>query len=611
MPLMISRGRRTAAAGIALAAGAAVTVSLATPSAAAPAAPAAGSPAIGSHASAGASAPTHVIVIGRHGALPTVAADVAHLGGRVTVRLPIIDGVAATVPGRALAALRRAAGVRSVSRDARGHLMGINQTLGYDTAKDDGSMQLIEQTIHAQDAWKKGYTGKGVDVALIDSGVSPVDGLNNGNVVNGPDLSFDSQYPNLTDLDGFGHGTHLASIIAGRDFSGSPAQYASNNSQYLGVAPDARIISLKVASADGSADVSQVIAALNWVDEHAQSNGLNIRVVNLSFGTESTQPYTIDPLAYAAEQAWRHGVVVVVSGGNDGTSRPTLTDPAYDPNLLAVGASDPNGDAGPANDRVAGFSSVGSASRSVDVVAPGVHVLGLRDPGSYVDQNNPGAVVGTRFIRGSGTSQAAAVVSGAVALLAQRYPNATPDQLRAMLMATAMHLKGAGQSDGSGEINVDAAIAKGPLDGGVLKLLTLLSNPAAATGSGSLDAARGGVDVVDDQGNGLTGEQDIFGHPWNSSAWSAAVAAKTAWGADGTFNGNVWTGTDFSGQGWATATWASVPWTASSWSGDDWASHHWTSHHWTDQGWTGAEWDDAGWNSHHWTGSEWDSWSWG
>jgi serine protease AprX len=561
-------------------------------------------------------APTaKVIVIGASGAMRTVAADVRHLGGHVTRDLQIIDGVAARVPVSALPALRAARGVRSVSPDLMGHLMSINPTLGYDPAKDDGSMYLIDQAIHARDAWNKGYTGKGVDVALIDSGVSPVAGLDNGNVINGPDLSFDSQNPDLTDLDGFGHGTHMASIIAGRDFVGTSSQYAQNNSQYLGVAPDARIVSVKVASGSGAADVSQVIAAINWVDQNAHSNGLNIKVLNLSYGTESTQPYTVDPLAYAAEQAWKHGIVVVVSGGNDGTSSPTLTDPAYDPNLLAVGAVDPNSTPSTGDDTVPDFSSRGNSSRHVDVVAPGMHVLGLRDPGSYVDVNNPTAEVGTRFFRGSGTSQAAAVVSGAAALILQRYPNATPNQVKAMLMATAASIKSnqSAQDRGSGEINVNSAIDTGPTGSAVLKLLTCLlcSSPSPAAGTGSLDAARGGLYVTDGNGNSLTGEQDIFGDPWNPASWTKAVANENSWGADGSWNGSVWTGTGFNGTAWASQNWGDAQWTSNSWAGTDWSSHHWTSHHWTGSGWSGSDWSDDGWAGHHWTATSWDSWSWG
>src|SRR5439155_23045999 len=108
----------------------------------------------------------------------------------------------------------------------------------------------------------------------------------------------------------------------------------------LGVAPDARLLSMKLATTDGSTDVSQIIAALNWVTEHQVSaDGSRVRVVNLSFGTDSLQAYQLDPLAAAAENAWRHGLVVVVSGGNEGPSAGRLTDPAIDPYVLAVGAS--------------------------------------------------------------------------------------------------------------------------------------------------------------------------------------------------------------------------------------------------------------------------------
>ena len=113
---------------------------------------------------------------------------------------------------------------------------------------------------------------------MIDTGVSPVPGLTSGNVVNGPDLSFDSQSPNLTNLDAFGHGTHMAGIIGGRDQPGTPASYA-DPSRFSGIAPDARLVSLKVGASDGGVDVSQVIAAVTWVTEHARTDGLNIRVL--------------------------------------------------------------------------------------------------------------------------------------------------------------------------------------------------------------------------------------------------------------------------------------------------------------------------------------------
>ncbi len=284
-----------------------------------------------------------VVATGEPGAGNAVAVAVQRLGGRVVTRLDVVDGVVAELPAAAVDALSRAGGVRNVSVDRRGRLQAVDSTLGYDVGADEGSLYNVAQVTHAKDAWTKGFTGKGVDVALIDSGVAPVKGLTSGNVVQGPDLSFESQDPGLVHLDTFGHGTHMGSIIAGRDAVATGSAYAKPDSHiYTGVAPDARLVSLKVAAADGGSDVSQVIAAIDWVTQHAHDPGLNIRVLNLSYGTDSTQSPSVDPLAYAVERAWRAGIVVVVASGNDGTTRSQLAMPAIDPLVIAVGADDPH-----------------------------------------------------------------------------------------------------------------------------------------------------------------------------------------------------------------------------------------------------------------------------
>ncbi|MGA3058498.1 MAG: S8 family serine peptidase, partial [Candidatus Limnocylindrales bacterium] len=230
----------------------------------------------------------------------------------------------------------------------------------YDPAADMYSMYNTTAYTGAAAWWDAGYTGAGVDVALIDTGVSPVAGLDAPRkIVYGPDLSLESQAPNLTNLDTNGHGTFMAGLIAGQDAT-LTAPYSSA-SAYRGMAPDARIVSLKVGVADGGTDVSQVIAAIDWVVQHRHDNGLNIRVINLSYGTNSPQAYTVDPLAYAAEQAWKAGIVVVAAGGHlrfqrYGNTALGLADPAYDPYLVAVGASDSMGTATLADDEVAWFS---------------------------------------------------------------------------------------------------------------------------------------------------------------------------------------------------------------------------------------------------------------
>ena len=152
----------------------------------------------------------------------------------------------------------------------------------YNPSTDPYSMAALTANIGATAWWNAGYTGAGIDVALIDTGVSPIEGLgDSGKIINGPDLSLESQAPNLTRLDTNGHGTFMAGLIAGKD-STLTAPYANAaDSAYRGVAPDARIVSLKVGTADGGVDVSQMIAAIDWVVQHKNDNGMNIRVLNL------------------------------------------------------------------------------------------------------------------------------------------------------------------------------------------------------------------------------------------------------------------------------------------------------------------------------------------
>ncbi|HVU71666.1 MAG TPA: S8 family serine peptidase [Mycobacteriales bacterium] len=535
-------------------------------------------------------------------ALPSVERAVRSAGGHVRSELKVIDGVSASVPSGSLAALRSAPGVRAVTADAHGHLLGVDSTLGYDVANDEGSLYDVAQITHAKDAWGAGWTGKGVDVALIDSGVSPVKGLTSGNVINGPDLSFESQDPDLAHVDTFGHGTHMASIIAGRDQAASGGTYANQGSHlFVGLAPDSRLVSIKVASSDGGADVSQVIAAIDWVTQNAKSGGLNIKVLNLSYGTDSTQDASVDPLDYAVENAWRAGITVVVSGGNDGSSRTALADPANDPLVLAVGADDPRNTDSVGDDQVPSFSQHGTASRGVDVIAPGVHILGLRDPGSFLDQRNSSAVVNNRFFRGSGTSQAAAVVSGLVALYAQKYPNATPDQIKYALMHSA--------SAPSSVKSVYAGLGVPDINKAIgAKLPVASQTPTGATGTGSLEAARGSSHVTDGT-SVLTGEQDIFGQAWNPTGWSTASATGSAW-SGGSWNGSQWTGSAWTGSSWTGSTWSGSQWTGSSWSGSQWSGHQWSGHQWTADGWDGHAWTDSQWDGSSWSGSTWSGSTW-
>ena len=517
---------------------------------------------------------------------------VGSVGGRLLDRLDIINGFSARIPSGTMAELAATPGIAAVTPDAAGHLLST-----YDPTTDSGSLLNAESRVGARNAWTAGFTGQGVDVALIDSGVAPVNGLTApGKIINGPDFSLESPANNLQYLDTYGHGTHMAGIIAGRDDGATTS--ASNSTDFLGMAPDARIVSIKVADSHGNTDVSQILAAIDWVVRHRNDHGMNIRVLNLSYGTHASDPYTTDPLAYAAEAAWRSGIFVVAAAGNDGSGT-SLTDPAYDPNILAVGAA-----ASPTSllqsltqDAVAAFSSSPLDGRHVDLVAPGAHIQSLRDPGSYIDQmySSTGAIT-NRFFRGSGTSQAAAMVSGAAALLIQEHPSITPDQLKLLLRSTATPILGTSSSEGSGELNVAAALNHWVSNG-------FGDRQQLSTGSGSLDGARGGV-MLTMKGVGLTGNTDIFGNAMSGQE----VATSLSGGS--TLMDSEWLAGDWTGTSWAGPSWQAVWSDTTLWSGATWNSASWSSHSWSAAGWNSASWSSASWSSASWSSGSWSSGSW-
>jgi serine protease AprX len=576
-------GRARAGAGALLAA---LAVVPATTVAAAPATPVV--PPSGTFAS--------VIVRESPAASDDAERAIAAAGGTVGRRIGIIDAFEATVPTSALATLGNVAGVLSVSANQRVELAGHEDPAPVD---DPGSMFWTSEVTGAADYWEAGITGNGVDVALIDSGVVAVDGLSiDGKVVHGPDLSFESQDPELAHLDTFGHGTHMAGIIAGRDSAAAATVAPGEQDHFLGMAPDSRLVSIKVANADGSTDVSQVLAAIDWVVQHRNSNGLNIRVLNLSFGTDGTQDYRLDPLTYAVEVAWRHGITVVVAAGNEGYGSEQLNNPAYDPTIIAVGGADSRGTYDEKDDVVGDFSSRGDKSRRPDVVAPGKSVVSLRAPGSLIDELNPNGRVGERLMRGTGTSQAAAVVSGAVALMLEERPELTPDQVKYLLTSTAQKLMHT-DAESQGKGMIDLAAVREEKTPSVSKA-SQATDPA--TGLGSLDAARGSSRLVDD-GVTLEGEIDIFGQSFTGSRWTTASATATAWN-DGEWNGSRWSGSSWSGSRWSGVEWTGSLWSGSRWSGSRWSGSRWSGSRWSGS-WSGDDWAGSRWSGSRWSGSDW------
>jgi serine protease AprX len=474
--------------------------------------------------------------------------------------------------------------------------VNANAASSYDAATDPYSMAAITSQTGATAWWAAGYTGKGVDVALIDTGVAPVSGLAiPGKVIYGPDLSLESQAPNLRNFDTNGHGTFMAGLIAGRD-NGVVAPYASAPaSQYRGIAPDARVVSLKVATADGGADVTQVIAAINWVVDHKTDNGMNIRVLNLSYGTDTTQSADIDPLSFAVERAWNAGIVVVVAAGNSGyvksKTAPTLANPAYNPFVIAVGGYDTMGTSDIKDDTMGLYSQggCGGGCKKPDFAAVGSHVQGLRVPNGFIDSTHSEGRLGDRFFRGSGTSEAAAITSGSIALLLQKYPGTSPDRVKQFMATTGGKIGGPGAQQGGGSVNLAQMLTKN------VPNHTQKFSPSSGTGSVELSRGR---DHISRNGVQLAGDVDIFGHP------VTAASLAGAW-SGGSWNGSTWSGSTWSGSTWSGSTWSGSTWSGSTWSGSTWSGSTWSGSTWSGSTWSGSSWSGNGWSSNNWATGSW------
>ena len=362
-----------------------------------------------------------------------------------------------------------------------------------------------------------------------------------------------------------------------------------------------KLTSIKVGTANGTVDVTQVIAAVDWVVAHRNDDPANpIKVINLSYGSGGTPATWNDPLGFAVEKAWQSGILVVAAAGNDGNGAGTMANPASDDWILSVGAAATNGTVATSDDALTTFTNLPASGKQINVLAPGVSILSLRDPGSSIDVANPSARVGDTLFRGSGTSQAAAVTSAAAALLLQARPSATPDQVKDWLVKSATYLpNGSAATLGLKEINVNAALARSS---------TAVQAQAwtRSSGAGTLDNARGSSRVMFDNAP-LAGQRSVWG-----ALPTATWAAKATAGAD--WSGGLWMGYRLAGDGWTGTSWAGRTWAAATWSNSaPWASAatSWTDPAWTGRSWTGRSWTAGSWTSRSWSSDDWSSAYWG
>jgi len=401
---------------------------------------------------------------------------------------------------------------------------------------------IYPQAIKATEDWSRraGATGQGVGVAVVDTGIAPKpDFLNaaGGNRIVAQ-VSEDANSSGFSD--GYGHGTHVAGIIGGNSWwNPDPALQG----QYIGVAPEANLINVKVSDDQGMTYMSDVINGIDWAI--ANRKAYNIRVLNLSLESTVPESYTTSLLDAEVEKAWFNGILVVAAAGNNGPNS-ELYAPGNDPFVLTVGASDPNNTVRTNDDTLAPWSSYGRTQDGFskpDVVAPGRYITSvLASPSSVLAQEFPSRVVDGQYLWLSGTSMSAAVVSGMGALVFQSHPTWSNDQAKWVLEHTATSLYSNQRGDrvrlaGQGKGEVDALTAvrydETPRysDQG-LTISTLLTGP-----------------------NGST----------------------TYWNPNTNPSSSSWSSSSWSSSSWSSSSWSSSSWSSSSWSSSSWSSSSWSA----------------------------------
>ena len=361
----------------------------------------------------------------------------------VVLKKPLRGGAVLEMTAGQLEALSADPSVDHLSGDARVQRMSV-------TNEATGATQVWTGV-----AGLRGFTGTGVGVAVIDSGVATHEALR-GRVV----AEFDFTGKKGSAVDKFGHGTHVAGIVAGND-----------TGDYAGIAPGAHIVSLRVLGPDGSGDTSDVINAIDWAI--ANKSQFALRIINLSLGHPVFESYRDDPLCQAVQRAVDAGMIVVAAAGNLGKTddgRPIVggvISPGNSPAALTVGALNTMATAQRSDDVMASYSSRGPTMidgvLKPDIAAPGNKIAAPAAPGAYLTQTYPERIVSGQgsqaYIELSGTSMAAAVVSGAAALLLEANPALTPADAKFVLQLTSSPVAGAGLIEaGAGSLNAAAAV---------------------------------------------------------------------------------------------------------------------------------------------------------
>jgi serine protease AprX len=497
---------------------------------------------------------THIIQLRDGVSLAEGRTIVVTARGQVTGAVPIIRGLAARLPASArsrlardprIAAITANASIRSqsettstsVTAEASVEVVASTE-VGEEPVRPDGESPdasrlatAYPHSVLAPQSWSLA-TGKGVGVAVIDTGIDGAlpdfaDSTGSSRVVASVVTNPDAATP----MDNYGHGTHVAGIIAG-----DGARRAADDphaGKYVGVAPRANLVAIKAADDAGRGTILDAIYGLQFAVDHKDE--YNIRVANLSLSSTVAQSYRTDPLDAAVEAAYFHGILVVAAAGNRGDAEDaTSYSPGNDPFALSVGAVDDQGTADRGDDAITDWSSAGVTQDGFakpDLAAPGAHMVSTLAPGSAFAELCPSCIVDGDYIRVGGTSMAAPVVSGVAALMFEVHPDWTPQQVKATLVDTARNVAG-----GVDEVNAAAALA------------------ATSPSPGSDESI-----VPNHLIDAATGEIDHTRSSWGRSSWGSAPGslvagwARSSWGC--TCASSASETTESTRSSWGAATW--------------------------------------------------------
>jgi serine protease AprX len=464
-------------------------------------------------------------------------------GIRKLKKLRLIDGVAATIPGKHLADLAGIKGL-TVTPDAPVHVSGYNST------------QLWPYAAGVASDWNGANaptTGAAAPtIAVVDSGIQADRPDFAGRVLASVNLSTLTSATN----DERGHGTFVAGVAAG----------AAKG--YAGAVPQANLVSIKVMNQDGMAKTSDVINACQWI--LANKAQYNIRVANFSLHSASKASFLNDPLDKAVEKLWFNGVVVIAASGNyatDGKPSGVLYAPGNDPFVITVGAADLNGNAGNSTHTNAPFSAYGytpDGFAKPDIGAPGRYLVGPVPASSTLAAQRADSIVAPGYIQLSGTSFAAPVVAGAAAQILAAHPSYTPDQVKGALMVSA---------------KPDAAAAPGSLGVGEMQMGRAVLRLSPPNPNLALDQF---VRIAP----GDTSQS------FDAQSWFNTAKANPSWDAV-SWSSAAWSGADFSAVAWSDVSWQTVSWETVAWSDVSWADVAWSDVAWSDVSWEDAAEGDA------------------